>query len=71
VYDKDTDTRKYTGQVTVLDADNMTWLSPTIHGTPPSPREDTIMVYDSKNSRMVLIGGWADKLYTDVHTLVR
>ena len=69
VYDKDTDTRKYNDQITVLDADNKTWLMPAIGGKSPTAREDSIMVYDSRNSRMVLIGGWADKLYTDVHLL--
>ena len=68
-YDKDQDTRKYSDQITVLDVDKMTWLSPSIEGDAPPAREDSFMVYDSKNSRMVLIGGWADQMYNDVHTL--
>ena len=68
-YDKDQDTRKYSDQITVLDVDKMTWLSPSIEGEAPPAREDSFMVYDSKNSRMVLIGGWADQMYNDVHTL--
>ena len=68
-YDQDQDTRKYSDQITVLDADKMTWLQPSIAGEAPPAREDSIMVYDSKNSRMVMIGGWADQMYNDVHTL--
>ena len=34
-YDKDQDTRKYSDQITVLDADKMTWLQPTIAGEAP------------------------------------
>ena len=49
-------------QISVLDCDQMRWLEPTIAGTPPPAREDTSLVYDSKNSRMVLFGGWSDDL---------
>ena len=68
-YTKTTDSRKYSGLIKVLDADKMTWLEPVVAGTPPLPREDSMMIYDTKNSRLVLIGGWADQLYGDINVL--
>ena len=68
-YSQDEDTRKYSDSILVLDADKLAWLQPTVLGTAPPAREDAHLVYDSKNSRMVLIGGWADQMFQDVHTL--
>ena len=68
-YTTEEDTRKYSDQVLVLDADNMQWMEPPIIGAPPTAREDTTLVYDSKNSRMILFGGWADDLHSDIHCL--
>ena len=53
----------------MLDADNMQWMEPPITGQAPSAREDTTLVYDSKNSRMIVFGGWSDDLHSDIHSL--
>eukprot|EP01046_Picozoa_sp_COSAG06_P045692 COSAG06_NODE_6355_length_2971_cov_1.436630_1_plen_513_part_10 len=68
-YTTEEDTRKYSDQILVLDADNMQWMEPPITGQAPSAREDTTLVYDSKNSRMIVFGGWSDDLHSDIHSL--
>jgi dynein heavy chain len=75
-YDQQEDSRKYSSSIAVLEVrpDDAPvpreWMTQVvIGGTPPSAREDTNLAYDSKNSRMVLFGGWSDDLNSDVHAL--
>ena len=58
-YDRDTDSREYSDQIQVLDCDKKQWLLPPITGECPPKRDSCITVYDPKNSRLVIIGGWA------------
>ena len=56
----------FTNDTIVLDCGSMTIQKPDIVGEPPLPRADTEMVYDSKNSRILMFGGWANEWYQDI-----
>lgn len=60
----------------VLDIDTMSWMNiqtedEDTEGGPyqPSEREYASMVYDSKNYRLIVFGGWANEWLSDVHAL--
>ena len=55
--------------VDVLDCGTLVWQSPTIVGTPFTPREDTAMAYDSKTCRLVFFGGWSNRWPGDTWVL--
>lgn len=47
-------------RVVVLDTSTHQWTDPDVVGTAPSARSDTCLAYDSKNSQILLFGGWCD-----------
>ena len=56
--------------VSVLDAGLNRWSYPEVGGDDrPKPRGDTVLAYDSKSSKLVLFGGWANEWLGDVFTL--
>ena len=58
------------GDVTVLDAGLNRWVCPSIDGlVQPKARADAVLIYDSKSSRLILFGGWANEWLGDVFTL--
>ena len=58
------------GNVSVLDAGLNRWSYPEVGGDDqPKPRGDTVLAYDSKSSKLVLFGGWANEWLGDVFTL--
>ena len=44
----------------LLDAGEGTWRKPGLEGDIPRPRCGSSMAYDSKNSRLLIFGGWFD-----------
>ena len=58
------------GDITVLDAGLNRWTCPLIDGhVQPKARADSVLVYDSKSSRLILFGGWANEWLGDIFTL--
>ena len=53
----------------ILDAGDGTWRYPGLEGEGPSPRCGTSMAYDSKNSRLLIFGGWSDRWHNEMYTL--
>ena len=53
----------------ILETGTNRWTYPIIDGQKPSPRSDTCMAYDSKNSRLLVFGGWSDQWLDDIFTL--
>ena len=49
----------FDAEVQVLDMSTMRISKPEVIGAPPLPRSDTPIVYDTKNSRLLVFGGWA------------
>ena len=58
------------GDITVLDAGLNRWTCPLIDShVQPKARADSVLVYDSKSSRLILFGGWANEWLGDIFTL--
>lgn len=59
--------------LTIFDCGQQRWLSPPmVHNngsSGPCPRSDASMVLDSKNSRLIVFGGWADRWLDDMFSL--
>eukprot|EP00741_Cyanophora_paradoxa_P001154 tig00000459_g1112.t1 len=56
--------------VTVLDADVMSWVAPRVHGRAPRARYAHTAVLLDGGSRVVVFGGWASGAYlNDLHAL--
>lgn len=60
----------------VLDIDSMSWMEIKTEDEykeegpyHPQEREYSSMIYDSKNYRLVIFGGWANEWLSDVHAL--
>ena len=45
------------------------WSHPQLNGAPPAPRGESPFAYDSKGSRLVLFGGWANRWFDDFYSL--
>ena len=56
----------YDNSVSVLDMGTMGWTNPEIEGDLPSTRSDTEFAYDSKNSRLLMFGGWNGEWSSDM-----
>ena len=56
----------YDNSVNVLDMGTMGWTTPGIEGDLPETRSDTPFAYDSKNSRLLMFGGWNGEWYGDM-----
>jgi len=53
----------------ILETGTNRWTYPQIDGQRPTPRSDSCMAYDNKNSRLIVYGGWADQWLDDIYTL--
>ena len=53
----------------LLDAGEGTWRKPGLEGEIPTPRCGASMAYDSKNSRLLIFGGWSDRWHHEMFTL--
>jgi dynein heavy chain len=51
----------------VLDTGSNYWSVPTVTGNSPPPRGETSIVYDTKQSRIIFFGGWANRWYGDLY----
>ena len=60
---------EFMNDLSLLDTGTDTWLTPSITGALPEPRADCALSYDSKYSRLILCGGWAQKWFNDVYGL--
>ena len=60
---------KYRNDICVLDTGTNSWSSPEIVGTIPSGRAETEMAYDSKGSRLIIFGGWANQWFGEIYSL--
>jgi len=58
--------RTYLNDATVMAMAPAWWFPNTLHGTPPSPREGHIGIYDPVRNRMLVIGGFGDVMLNDV-----
>lgn len=59
----------YRNDVLVLDTGKLAWTAPAVTGTAPLPRAECALAYDSKSSRVIGFGGWADRWRSDVLVL--
>ena len=57
----------YMNDMVVLETGTNSWTRPLVSGTPPTPRGETPIVYDSKKYNLILFGGWANKWYGDLN----
>lgn len=55
----------YLNDICVLETGTNTWTRPTTLGTMPSERGETPIIYDSRHSRLLTFGGWANRWYGD------
>ena len=56
----------YDNSVSVLDMGTLGWTTPDIEGDLPETRSDTPFAYDSKNSRLLMFGGWNGEWFGDM-----
>lgn len=56
----------YLNDMVVLETGTHTWTRPTVLGTIPIERGETQIAFDSKNSRVILFGGWANRWFGDL-----
>ena len=56
----------YDNSVSVLDMGTMEWTVPELEGDLPATRSDTPFAYDSKNSRLLMFGGWNGEWHGDM-----
>ncbi|GLD91666.1 hypothetical protein PINS_up000199 [Pythium insidiosum] len=59
----------YLNSVLVLETGSMTWSTPPVRGELPTPRADTMMVFDDEANHMLFFGGWANRWFNDLHVL--
>jgi dynein heavy chain, axonemal len=59
----------FVNDIAVLDTGSMIWSYPETTGNPPLARADSVLSYDSKGSRLLLFGGWANRWFDDIHSL--
>eukprot|EP01035_Chromulina_nebulosa_P018310 gene18310-23996_t len=57
---------EYLNDVCVLETGSKTWTRPNVLGTIPTPRGETPAVYESKGSRLITFGGWANRWFGDL-----
>lgn len=60
---------KYTDTLAILETGNNRWTYPEVEGNGPTPRSDTSMTYDVKNSKLLVFGGWSDEWHSDLYSL--
>lgn len=75
----DKDKGTYLGDMLVLNTGGMTIRDVTVQdgttsygavtGTPPKPRADASMVYDTTSKRLIVFGGWNNKWSNETHAL--
>jgi len=57
----------YLNDLSVLETGVSQWTQPITLGTIPSARGETQLVYEPKQSRMILFGGWANRWFGDLY----
>ena len=57
----------YLNDMMVLETGDNSWSRPQTLGTIPVERGETPIVYDSKQSRIVMFGGWANRWFGDLY----
>ena len=67
---------KYQNSARYLDIETMSWTTIVTEDTDspggpqlPMPREYSAMAYDSKDSRLIIFGGWSNEWMNDIYTL--
>ena len=55
--------------IAILETGNCRWTYPDVEGKGPTPRADTAMAYDLKNSKLLVFGGWSEEWHCDLYTL--
>ena len=66
---------KYINSLNCMDLGRLEWMASDssgasfCQGTFPSAREDCAYVYDRKNNRVLVHGGWADKWFSELYYL--
>lgn len=60
---------KLSNATSILDTGVNRWTTPKTDGKAPPMRSDASMAYDTKNSRLIVFGGWADEWLADLYTL--
>lgn len=58
---------EFLNDMPVLETGTHTWTRPATLGTLPSERSEAEMIYDTKGSRIIVFGGWANKWFGDLH----
>jgi dynein heavy chain, axonemal len=66
LYDGGNPQGKYLNDTCVWETGTNTWVRPSTIGTLPCERGETPIVYDSKGSRIILFGGWANRWFGDL-----
>lgn len=66
LYDGGNPQGKYLNDTCVWETGTNTWNRPNTIGTLPCERGETPIVYDSKGSRLILFGGWANRWFGDL-----
>ncbi|GMH98843.1 hypothetical protein TrLO_g14194 [Triparma laevis f. longispina] len=59
----------HSNNISMLDTGSERWSSPKINGELPPPRADTTLAYDSKGSKLIVFGGWANEWFNDIYLL--
>uniref|UniRef100_A0A7S2QUS9 Uncharacterized protein n=1 Tax=Triparma pacifica TaxID=91992 RepID=A0A7S2QUS9_9STRA len=59
----------HSNSIMMLDTGSERWSIPKINGELPAARADTTLTYDSKGSKLIIFGGWANEWYNDVYML--
>ena len=59
----------HSNTISMLDTGSERWTTPKINGELPAPRADTTLVYDSKGSKLIVFGGWANEWFNDIYLL--
>lgn len=57
---------QYLNDLVVLETGTHTWTRPETTGPLPTERGETQIVYDPRQSRLVVFGGWANRWFGDV-----
>eukprot|EP00501_MAST-03F_sp_TOSAG23-6_P001656 GSMAST32.ASY1.ANO1.1724.1 assembled CDS len=59
----------YASDTSVMDTGDFNMFHPATTGEPPQGRSDASVAYDTKGSRLIIFGGWANKWFGDICTL--